>query len=108
MPKDSTKPKITGMKQIVTDSKNLCKGYYSGHYLQLFYDRKKGKCWSLYHYSIGHNELSTYPEEETIDCGIIYEPITMAEIVNRIEDKLKEISLIEKKLSKANKKNLAK
>ena len=46
--------KIKGIKKIAGESKGL-EGYYSGHYLQLNYDKKTGEAWTDEHVSFGQN-----------------------------------------------------
>lgn len=79
--------KIKGIKKIAGESKGL-EGYYSGHYLQLNYDKKTGEAWTDEHVSFGQNNWTEYNDSSIINCGNICEPVTMEEIRKMIKDKL--------------------
>ncbi len=81
--------KIKGLKKIAGESKGL-EGYYSGHYLQINYDRKTGEAWTDYHVSFGQNSWTEYNDSSIITCGNISEPMTMKEIRAMIERKVGE------------------
>lgn len=70
---------IKGLKKIAGESKWL-KGYYSGEYLQINYDKSTGEAWSDYHYSLGQNEWSHYHDNNIINCGNIADPVSMADL----------------------------
>ena len=76
---------IKGLKAIAGASKVL-KGYYSGHYLQVNYNRATGKAWYNEHFSLGQNSWTQYDDRNIINCGNISEPVTMAELRAKIEE----------------------
>lgn len=75
---------IKGIRKICSESKSL-KGFYSGEYLQVNYDRKTGEAWTDYHYNLGHNNQTLYNNPDIIVCGIITKPVTMKTIETMIE-----------------------
>lgn len=75
--------KIKGIKKIAGESKSL-RGYYSGEYLQVNYDRSTGEAWTNFHCSFGQNWW-TYHDSDIINCGNISSPMTMVQIREMIE-----------------------
>lgn len=75
--------KITGLRKIASDSKNLT-DYYSGHYIQINYDLTTGEAWGDYHYSLGQNSFSVYHDQNIVVCGNISTPHTMQQIADLI------------------------
>ena len=76
--------KITGIKKIAGQTKNL-KGYYDSHYYQLNYNLKTGEAWTNEHCSYGCNSWTEYDDENIICCGNLRKPMTMTEIREQIE-----------------------
>ncbi len=79
--------KIKGLKKIAGESKSL-RGYYSGQYLQVNYNRTTGEAWTDWHCSFGQNSWSQYHDINIINCGNISNPMTMAQIREMIEGAL--------------------
>lgn len=77
--------KITGLKSIAGESKNL-HGIYSGEYLQINFNLSTHEAWSDYHYALGHTSSTLYDDKDIINCGNIYEPASMATIRELIEN----------------------
>lgn len=75
--------KMTGLKKISGDSKNLG-GYYSGEYIQISYDKSIGCVYADYHYSLGHNSWTVYHDSDIVSVGNISAPATMQEIADMI------------------------
>lgn len=86
--------KMIGLKAASGDTKYL-RGYYSGHYCELFYNRSSGRVWTTYQYSLGHNSWTEYHDRDVIACGILTTPTTMQEIADLISGKLSERQLAE-------------
>lgn len=76
--------KIKGIKAIAGASKDL-RGYYSGRYLQVNYNRSTGETWYNEHVSLGQNSWTQYEDGDIINCGTISEPVTMAQLREMIE-----------------------
>lgn len=77
--------KITGIKKIATESKDL-KGGYNNGWMQIAVDQTTGKAWSTYHLTQG--SYTAYDNGNIITCGYLHEPATMAQIKTMIQDAL--------------------
>lgn len=75
--------KMTGIKKASSETKGL-RGYYSGEYVQLNYDKATGAVWCDYFYSLGQNSWNAYNDENVINCGNISEPATMQDIADAV------------------------
>lgn len=75
--------KITGIKRIASDSKEL-KGGLNDGYMQIAYNPATGEAWSTYH--IDCNSYTRYSDPDIITCGFIHTPRTMKEIREIIEE----------------------
>lgn len=82
--------KMKGIKETASQTKNL-KGYYSGEYVEVFYDKNKGTVWGKYQYSRGQNTYTVYNQKEIINIGNYSNPATMQRIADDIIIRLKEI-----------------
>ena len=78
---------MKGLKKLAGETKNL-KGYYSGEYIEIFYDEKTKEVWGKYHYSLGQNEWTEYHDKNIIKITTTSDPMTMEEIKEKIEEKL--------------------
>ena len=79
--------KITGLRKIAGDSKQL-KGIYDGAYFELFYDKKNGKAWTVYQYSLGQNSWTVYHDPNIVKICNLSGPHTMQEIADMIATEL--------------------
>lgn len=80
---------MKGLKKTAGETKDL-KGYYSGEYLEIFYDKEKKEVWGIYQYSLGQNTWTVYDDENVIKICNASEPMTMKEIEEQIKEKVKE------------------
>lgn len=81
--------KVKGLKKIAGETKNL-KGFYSGEYLQLNYNKKTGEAWTDFFCNLGQNSWKDYNDSDIIKCGNISEKKTMKEIKEMIHFALYE------------------
>lgn len=70
-------------------------GYYSGSYVELFYDRSTGEVWTVYQYSLGQNSWTEYHDPNVIKIGNIWEHFTMQDIADAIRERLDLIEYME-------------
>lgn len=82
--------KMTGLKAASGDTKGLS-GYYSGEYVELFYDRSTGEVWTVYQCSLGQNWWTEYHDSEVIKIGNISSPKTMQELANLIHNRVEYV-----------------
>lgn len=75
--------KMTGLKATSGATKGLC-GYYSGNYIEIFYDRATSKVWGNYQSSLGQNSWTEYDDPDVIKICNVSEPCTMQEIADLI------------------------
>lgn len=75
--------KMTGLKQASGDTKGL-RGYYSGEYVELFYDRATGEVWTVYQVSLGQNTWTQYHDPDVIKIGNYSDPATMQDLADDI------------------------
>ena len=76
--------KISGLKAASGMTKNY--GYYSGSYIEIFYDTETGEVWGKYQYSIGQNNWTQYDDPAVIKIGNVSTHMTMQEIADAIRD----------------------
>lgn len=79
--------KMTGLRKICSDTKGLG-GYYSGEYVEIFYDLSTGKVWGEYQYSLGQNSWTRYDDASVIKCGNMSRPATMQEVSDMVWEKV--------------------
>lgn len=77
--------KMTGLRKAAGETKGLT-GQYSGHYVQISYDRSTGEVVTNYHYSLGQNSWSQYHDSNIITVCNVSQPKTMQEIADLIAD----------------------
>ena len=75
--------KISGFRKIASESKCL-PGGRGNSYIEIFYDKSTGECWSKYHCSLGGNSWTEYHDPNIIRCGFWWKPLTMQEVINAI------------------------
>ncbi len=81
--------KMTGLKAASGDTKSL-RGYYSGSYVEVFFDRQTGEVWTKYQYSLGQNSWTVYHDDNVVKIGNFSAPATMQEIADAIASRLAE------------------
>lgn len=74
---------MKGLRKASGETKNLG-GYYSGQYVELFYDRSTGEVWTVFQYSLGQNTWTEYHDKNAVKIGNISTPKTMQEIADMI------------------------
>ena len=79
--------KIKGLRKVSGDTKNY--GFYSGKYVEIFYNRDTGELWSVYQFSLGQNSWTEYHDNAIIKVCNATEHMTMQEIVDRIHNQLR-------------------
>ena len=79
--------KMVGIKAASGATKGL-RGYYSGEYCELVYDRSNGEVWTKYQCSLGQNAWTEYHDSNVITIGHLDEPTTMQAIADMIARKL--------------------
>ena len=82
--------KMTGLRKAAGETKGLT-DYYSGHYVQVNYDKATGEVFTNYHYSLGQNSWSEYHDPDVIVCGNVSSPMTMQRIADMIRRNVDEI-----------------
>lgn len=78
--------KMKGLKKVAGETKSLTGGYYSGHYLQLNYNRSTGELFTNFHCSLGQNSWSVYHDKNIVRIGNMSEPHTMQEIADWVAE----------------------
>lgn len=84
--------KMTGLKYASGDTKGLG-GYYSGEYVELFYDRPTGEVFTRYQYSIGQNTWTKCHDKDVVKICNLSSKTTMQEIADKIAAKLEWIGM---------------
>lgn len=77
--------KISGLRGIAGRTKGL-RGFYDSYYLQLFYDQATGEAWTTEHVSLGHNSQMVIHDPDVVNCGFLWEPLTMQQLADRIRE----------------------
>lgn len=80
--------KISGLKAASGMTENY--GYYSGHYVEIFYNIETGAVWGKYQYSYGQNNWTEYDDPAVIKIGNVSAHMTMQEIADAIRDAVEE------------------
>ncbi len=75
--------KMTGLQATSESTKSL-QGYYSGHYVEIFYDPNDGEVWGVYQYSLGQNTWTVYHDKSIIKVGNVSDPCTMQQIADKV------------------------
>ena len=78
--------KMTGIRKAAGETKSLT-GYYSGNYVELFYNPESGEVWTVFQYSLGQNSL-TVPHDGSMKICNLSEPTTMQQIANLIHESI--------------------
>ena len=81
--------KMTGLKATSGETKGLC-GYYSGSYIEIFYDRSTGEVWGNYQVSLGQNTWTRYDDPNVVKICNVSEPHTMQQIADLVRDYMRE------------------
>ena len=76
--------KMTGIRKAAGETKDL-PGYYSGHYIELFFNPENGEVWTVYQYSLGQNSW-TVPRDGSIKICNLCEPTSMQQIADYIRE----------------------
>jgi hypothetical protein len=76
---------MKGLRKAASETKGL-KGYYSGHYVQISYDKSDGEVLTNYHYNLGQNSWTEYHDQDIITIGNYSSPATMQEIADKIAE----------------------
>lgn len=77
--------KINGLRKVAGETKSL-NGPYDSSYLELFYDRKAHKAWTVYQCSIGQNSWTVYRDDSIVKICNLSVPHTMQELADMIAD----------------------
>lgn len=77
--------KMTGLKAASSATKGL-RGYYSGNYVEIFYDRATGEVWGNYQANLGQNSWTQYNTPDVTKICNVSEPHTMQQIADLIRD----------------------
>lgn len=65
-------------------------GYYSGMYVEIFYDRSTGEVWGNFQISLGQNSWSEYNDPDILKICNTSRHMTMQEIADEIHRVLQE------------------
>lgn len=76
--------KMTGLKEASGETKSL-RGYYSGTYVEIFYDRATGEVWG--NYQVG-STYTKYDDPNVVPIGNVYSPATMQKIADRVDARM--------------------
>lgn len=76
--------KMNGLKKASGETKNY--GYYSGMYVEIFYDQADGEIWTKFHYSLGQNSWTEYADPSIIKICSASRHMTMQEIADAIHN----------------------
>lgn len=80
---------IKGLKE--TSGKTKDYGSYSGHYVEIFYDRKTGEVWGIEQFSLGHNTWTEYRNPSIIGVCNATMHMTMQMIADTIKQRIDSI-----------------
>jgi len=88
--------KLKGLKKAVGEYQRVnAGGFFDPRYGKLMLDTETGDIWTDEFYSLGHQEWKVYHQKAVINLGDIIEAndiqVTMANVKNFVEYKLKEI-----------------
>ena len=65
-------------------------GYYSGRYVEIFYDRSTGEVWGNFQISLGQNSWTEYHDPAVVKICNTSRHMTMQEIADEIQRVLQE------------------
>lgn len=74
--------KMIGLKKAAGYTENY--GVYSGHYVQISYDKNTGEILTDYHYSRGGNEWTAYHDNDVVTICYTSNKMTMQQIADAI------------------------
>lgn len=80
--------KINGLKKASSDTQDY--GYYSGKYIEIFYDRESGDVITKFQYSLGQNSWTVFHDDGIIKICNTSKHMTMQEIADKIKAVLDE------------------
>lgn len=86
--------KLKGLRKASGATKNF--GYYSGRYVEVFYDRSTGEVWTVEHYCLGWNEWTEYKDKAIIKICNTHRHLRMQDIADAINDRVAEVEYYEK------------
>lgn len=75
---------IKGLRKASGETENY--GYYSGKYVELFYDFETGEVWGVFQYSLGQNTWTEYHSGNVVKLCNATEHLTMQQIADLIRD----------------------
>ena len=78
---------MKGLRKVCSETKSL-HGYYSGEYVELFYNAQNNEVFTVYQYSLGQNAWNVFHDSSIIPCGVIDSPKTQEEIREIIAETL--------------------
>ena len=81
--------KMIGLKAVASDTKWAMLGR-SGCYLELFYNKKTGRVWTIEQCSLGHNTWTVYEDKAVIKIGNIESRLSMQKIADTIHTAITE------------------
>ena len=81
--------KMTGLKKAAGYTENY--GAYSGHYVQISYDKNTGEILTDYHYSIGQNAWTAYHDRNIITICYTSNKMTMQQIADIVSDVVNDL-----------------
>lgn len=74
--------KMVGLKKASGETQNY--GYYSGMYVEIFYDKADGEVWGVFQYSLGQNSWTEYHDSSIVKICNTSSHMTMQEIADAI------------------------
>ena len=78
--------KISGLKKASGATQDY--GHFSGHYVEIFYDRSTGEVWTREQYSLGQNTWTEYADPAIVKICNTSRHMTMQEIMDAIKSTL--------------------
>lgn len=78
--------KINGIRKTSGMTKDY--GYYSGHYVEIFYDKGTGDVWGKHQCSFGWNSWTVYHDADIIKICNTSSHMNMQDIADAILEKL--------------------
>lgn len=85
--------KMTGLRKASGETKDL-QGSYGAGYIQVSYDTNSGEIITNYHYDLGQNSWTRYPDSCIRNIGNISSPATMQHIADMIFEELQRRELL--------------
>lgn len=84
--------KMRGIKDVSGWTKGL-RGYYTGEYIEIFYDVNDGEVFKIYQYSLGQSTWTKFDDTGVIKITNASSPMTMQEIADLVYAVLEEIKI---------------